>query len=99
MWYALAQSQTMMHRDEFCHESPSNAKAQIVIDRLLNGMWGEKYGSIQIKIDAHYVISFKLFWSIKMSLDMISSIPRGGLGLGVSINYVDCVLNIFDPFI
>ena len=53
MWYALAQSQTMMHRDEFCHESPSNAKAQIVIDRLLNGMWGEKYGSIQIKIDAH----------------------------------------------
>ena len=67
MWYALAQSQTMMHRDEFCHESPSNAKAQIVIDRLLNGMWGEKYGSIQIKIDGHYVISFKLFWSIKMS--------------------------------
>ena len=55
MWYALAQSQTMMHRDEFCHESPSNAKAQIVIDRLLNGMWGKIwYNSNKMMGELHH---------------------------------------------
>ena len=63
---------------KFCHERACSIKmlAQIVIDRLLNGMWGKNM--VQFKQnDGNYIISFQLllvFVSLNLVYDLVSCV-------------------------